>query len=291
MIPPHPRARLRVILCLTCFIFISNTSIARSENPIKELFVKGAIQFERQQYEQSLATFQEVTKAVPSFAQAHFQIGLIHKALGKTPKAIEAFEEAVTHKADYAEAHDELSKLYYSVGAFEKARDSAEKAVELSPESFSARMSLGWIYIVGYSDAASAIPHFEKVIELRPVPYAHFGLGMAYFMEDQKFKTFEHITVLKEAGKTDLASQLEDMIRYNRYTPPDPGDSRPFENAKRSASQMTKTPSLVEDSSSPNMPVRLRSPRQKAVRPTGYHDGQSNMTGQQRLQALQQPSW
>ena len=72
-------------------------------------------------------------------------------------------------------------------------------------------------------DIEKAIFYFERVLKKAKIPYAYFGLGMAYFMNDQRAMVLEIITNLRSMDQEDLATQLENIVRGHYYADSGPG--------------------------------------------------------------------
>ena len=191
---------------------------------LRQTFEQAEQAYNQGDYNKAISLFEKTLEIKSDFAPSYYYLGLTHKAIGTNLREVSwLFKKAVEIKPDYVYALDNLGKIYYQLGEFQKAIEVLEKAVEVEPKQFSAHLTLGWTYLLGVSQPADAISHFEKVLEEKQVPYAYFGLGMAYFMDNQRFRVLEMITALRQLNEEDFAVQLEEMVRQGHYIPPKEG--------------------------------------------------------------------
>ncbi|MCA9401501.1 MAG: tetratricopeptide repeat protein, partial [Candidatus Omnitrophica bacterium] len=211
---PFPCFILTVILLLSG----SKFSLAQQNNPLKKLFEWGIILQQRGEHLKAVALFKKCIEIYPKFAPAFYAMGVSHKELCTDSEEVKKyFDYAVQLNPKYAEAYDQLGKLEFSLGDFDAAEENAIKALELKPDLITSKLSLAWIYLLGKSQPEDAIPLFEDVIKKHAIPYAYYGLGIAYFMDDQRLMVFDMITKLKGVEHMEWANQLESMVRTNRF--------------------------------------------------------------------------
>lgn len=201
------------------FIGILLSALSVSANPIKSMFEDAIRAYSAKDYRTAIAILDKVNEIYPGFAPTYNYLGLCYKEIGSSGSDIKwLFEKAIELDPQYADPYDNLAKLYYAMTDFQKAEEYGLKAVELNPDFATARLTLGWIYLLGKSQPGDAIDHFNKVTgQNADIPYAQFGLGMAYHMEHQSFRVLEMVTKLRQAGREDLARQLEGVIRSGKY--------------------------------------------------------------------------
>ncbi len=205
------------ILSLVLFTSVASISFAQ-ENPLKKLFDAGAYAFKQGDYKKAISLFEKTLELYPNLAQSYNYLGLCHKEIGSDSKNVAwLFERAIEIDPNYPDAYDNLSRVYYSLGEFDRAENKALKALELSPGLYSARLTLGWIYLLGKSMPDKAIFYFEQVVKERATAYAYLGLGVSYFMKGEKFKVLGYITSLREMNEEQLAGLLENIVRDNNF--------------------------------------------------------------------------
>lgn len=188
------------------------------------LFRQGEEAFSRGEYEKAIEFYEKAIKVDPNYAQAYNNLGLAYQAVNAKPSEIVwYFKTAVAIDPNNAQAYDNLGKAYYGMGDFDKAEQYCKKALEINPRLGSANFSLGWVYLLGKGQSADAIYQFKKTLEYGKIPYAYFGLGLAYFMNGDNAMVLETITNLRSMDQDRLATQLENVVRGHKYIPNDAG--------------------------------------------------------------------
>ena len=188
-------------------------------NPLKDKFQRATMSFFNGDVDAAIKDYNDILKVVPDFAQVHNYLGLCYKSKGESfDKVIGFFEKAIELDPNFADPYEHLAKIYYAIGSFDEAIGYASEVLELDVDHTVVQLILGWSYLIGKSDKDEAISYFEAVVERgNDLPYAMFGLGMAYYMNGENFRTLDAITKLKKAGSNEFASQLEDVVRKGKF--------------------------------------------------------------------------
>ena len=183
---------------------------------------------------QAFAEFQRAIALEPSFAAAHYQLGLLYGQQSQWKPAVQAFQTAIEIDADFADAHCRLGEAYLTgLGQAKAAISPLERALQVQPDLQRARRLLGTAYLrqnriedaiqqlkqasdtearyllgLAYfqkGDFAQAIPHFEAVIQReKRHAKAHFNLGNCYLRTGEiakgrkALRTFEILTQEEE---------------------------------------------------------------------------------------------
>ena len=183
---------------------------------------------------QAFAEFQRAIALEPSFAAAHYQLGLLYGQQSQWKPAVQAFQTAIRFNADFADAHCRLGEAYLTgLGQAKAAISPLERALQVQPDLPRARRLLGTAYLrqnriedaiqqlkqasdtearyllgLAYfqkGDFAQAMPHFEAVIQReKRHAKAHFNLGNCYLRTGKVAKgrkalrTFEILTQEEE---------------------------------------------------------------------------------------------
>jgi len=245
-------------IILFALIFFLSFSPAYS-NPVKRLFEKATEAFNSKEYKKSADLFTKVLSMYPQLAPAYNYLGLCHKYMGSNEMVIiNNFKKAIEIDPAYTLAYDNLAKIYYGLGEYQKAEKYNLKALELDPTLISSQLSLGWINLLGKSDAEEAIYYFTQVVNKSNLAFANFGLGLAYFLDGQHSEILSIITSLRKSGENNLASHLETMVREDRYIVPS-GVGMPFAlRKKKEEVPMPKAVKQEEKVPGAGMKVRLR---------------------------------
>jgi tetratricopeptide (TPR) repeat protein len=111
--------------------------------------------------------FEAATKASPSFAPAHFNLGLVREEQGRFDEAIASLLKALSLKPGMHGANLFLGIAYYRVNRFEPAIAAAKKETSAYPKDASAWMWQGVIALAmdHAEDAAAAL---DKAATLAP---------------------------------------------------------------------------------------------------------------------------
>jgi tetratricopeptide (TPR) repeat protein len=212
------RIKIETLILVVILIFLS-VSYVQAED-YQQLFQQANELAQKSDYENAIKLYEKVIELNPNFAAAYNNLGLAYREVGLDPVEVAwYFKNAVDIDPHFEDAYINLGKAYYGLGYFDLAERHTLKALELNPNSGQAKLSLGWIYLLGKSSPQDAIGYFKEIAETWQNPSAYFGLGMAYFMVGESPKTLEYITKLREMQQDNLAMQLETVIRGYEYIP------------------------------------------------------------------------
>ena len=185
----------------------------------------------RKEERTALAVFQQAVKLDASYAEAHYQLGVLYGKQSQWKPAIHALQNAINLTSNFADAHVRLGEAHLIGMA--NAKDAVEplkRALQLQPDLFKARRLLGTAYLrlnrideaihhlkqapqdsearyllgLAYfqaEDFTQAIPQFEAVIKRQNRhAKAHFNLGNCYLRTGKitegraALRTFEKLT-------------------------------------------------------------------------------------------------
>lgn len=201
-----------VTILIFFLLFVPWVSVAQN-NPVAALFREAIIAYERQDYPTAIQYFEKAIQLNPENVAAYNFVALAYKQSGASVEKVETIlKRAIQIDSSYASAYDNLSKIYYGLGRFQEAEEYALKGLEQDPKMVSSLQTLGWTYLVGISRPDLAVDYFQKTVDLDPSPYAVFGLGVAYIMNDERLYAFETITQLRQMGHENMALELQRMV-------------------------------------------------------------------------------
>ena len=202
---------------------------------------------------EAFAAFQRAVKLDPTFADSHYQLGVLYGKQSQWKPAIDALQTAINLTPDFAPAHVRLGEAYLiGMASAKEATEPLERALQLQPDLSRARRLLGAAYLrqnridaairhlkqlaqdsearylLGLAhfqkeDFAQAIPHFEAVIKRKSRhAKAHFNLGNCYLRTG---KIAEGRTALRAFEK--LAREEEQLSSLQRLVHNDPQRLQP----------------------------------------------------------------
>jgi tetratricopeptide (TPR) repeat protein len=123
--------------------------------------------------------FRRAVRLRPSYAEAHYNLGVALQALGQREDAIAAYRRAIELKPGMPGAHNNLGMVLHAQGKLDDAVASYKKAIELQPDSAQAHNNLGLALHAG-GKLAGAVASFRRAIRLQPDhAEAHGNLGAA----------------------------------------------------------------------------------------------------------------
>jgi len=255
-----------------------------SANSFKEMFTEAVGDYNRGEYSKALRTFEVLEKVVPNFPATYNYLGLCHQALeANLDKTRGYFLKAIALDPNNSMAYENLSKVEYNIGDFDKAEEYGLKAVEFNPQSIGANLSLGWIYLLGKSQPIEAAYYFEKAVKDQDVPSGLFGLGIAYYMNDNRIPALDIVTRLRGMGQDSMATEIENMIRDSNYKPRIPIGGPQLNASQRSV--LVDDAPIIDTSQVTGVPVRLGSTQPKKLSESAV---ENVLSGAERIRQLRE---
>jgi len=147
----------------------------------------------RESIDRAIAAFEDATKHDPEYARAWAALGGAFGLKANFLSIPDMLNEAVTIERralaidpDLADGHMWLGASLLALGRVDEAIAEVRKALELDPENGQAHQTLARACWVGRGDFASAIPLFERAIELNPeAGYSYLQLSMLLAWDGQ----------------------------------------------------------------------------------------------------------
>ncbi len=213
--------RLRRFFSCILFIFFLSSTFQLSfavQFTKEQLFQLATLALKDQKYEQGIDLFQKVIDEDPKFAPAYNGIGLVYlyRPDPDVDTAIRYFKLSVDISSDYTESWNNLGRAYYLIGRFSLAKDAFLKSLKLDPQQPQLQITLGWIYLLGESRPVEAIERFDIALKaLGENDGARYGRGLAYMLENDRYKVMDAITELRKRQRNEDAGKLENMLKGN----------------------------------------------------------------------------
>ena len=135
---------------------------------------------------EAIALFQDAAHDQPTFALAHYYLGLALVANNNLPSAKIALSEAIKLTPHLVEAHLALIHLHMHARNFDQAIEAAQSFLTLQPDNPVASLAVGEAYM-GQKDIVKAITAFQTAIAQAPKDAKnHYYLGLAYLAQHKE---------------------------------------------------------------------------------------------------------
>lgn len=152
---------------LSCVLLVSSAFLLAQAPQISPEFAQAIQAMREGKLDQAAAGFAAVVKHQPTFAEAHFNLGLAYEEQGKYEEAIASFRKALTLKPRLRGANLFLGIVEFRLNQLDKAAGSVQKEVANYPTDAGAWMWLGVVRLTQDrpEDAAEAL---DKAAKLKP---------------------------------------------------------------------------------------------------------------------------
>jgi protein O-GlcNAc transferase len=134
----------------------------------------------------ALPAFQKVTHLQPDDAEAHYNLGVIHKSKDQLNQAATSYQRAIKLKPDYAEAHSNLGNTLKDLGRLDAAITHYRRALKIQPHSADTHNNLGTaLKDLGTlnknpTQLDAALASYRQAVTLKPdFALAYYNLGNA----------------------------------------------------------------------------------------------------------------
>jgi tetratricopeptide (TPR) repeat protein len=171
-----------------------------------EAFAKGrrsALRGTQEGYEGAAELLARAVEVDPTFALAHYHLGVVHLALGNRWKAAAQFRAATQVDASLPEPFKALGDLFLSSPRrlYDQAIEAYQRAITVRPHFADAHVGLGDAR-AAKGDHEGAIGHYQKALALDPLnARVHFALGKIYYSEKGLY--YEAVGAYKKAIELD----------------------------------------------------------------------------------------
>lgn len=161
----------------------------------------------------------EVIEIEPTFAEAHFNLGLALSITGRYEEAIPEFEKAVNLNPYFVKGYHAMGDALLNLKRYEEAKKQYLKALELNPDDPVVHDNLGRAYFES-GDTDKAIAEFRKTIEIEPnYSYAYKSLHDAYQKIGDKKNLNEIDKEWKERTEAYLQTLRQKGVRLEEGPP------------------------------------------------------------------------
>lgn len=164
----NPIKVAKFVFAILALLFCPDRQLAAQLPPdVSAIFTQASDAMRRGDLNKAGDGFAQVTKLAPTFAEAHFNLGLVREEQGRLDEAIASFEKALKLKPRLHGAHLFLAVAQYKLNHYDQALPAVRKETEAYPKDASAWMWLGIIELAKEQpgEAAAAL---DKAAQLAP---------------------------------------------------------------------------------------------------------------------------
>jgi tetratricopeptide (TPR) repeat protein len=167
--PKRRRAEIaRFLLTLFGLLFFSERRLVAQFSPeVSRVFTQASEAMRRGDLNVAADGFFAAAKLAPSFAEAHFNLGLVREEQGRLDDAIASLEKALTLKPRLHGANLFLAVAHYKLNHYDEALAAVRKETELYPHDASPWMWLGVIELAK-DQPEKAAAALDKAVSLDP---------------------------------------------------------------------------------------------------------------------------
>jgi predicted O-linked N-acetylglucosamine transferase (SPINDLY family) len=156
---------------------------------IPDAFALAMRQHQAGAFAESAKLYQQIVAAAPDYVEAHYNLGISLKAMGRLEEAVAAYRRAVSLRPAFADAWVNLGNTLKQTGSPHDAIAAYRSAIAARPDYAQAHHNLA-VVLHELGQIEDAIRTFHKALEIAPnLVEAHQNLGNA----------------LRDAGKVDEA--------------------------------------------------------------------------------------
>ena len=175
--------------------------------------------------ERAVSAAQQAQRLNDSIAEAHFSLGKVYQATGKTSESIAELQRALKLEPNSDEGYRTLGSVYLSSGRAGEAIAAYQKATEINPYYWFNYNVLGIAYL-RLGDSEKALASFRKITELEPDNAAGFDNAGLVLLRQGKYEESiaqfqKSISLVPGYGSTysNLGYAYFLLKRYNEAVP------------------------------------------------------------------------
>ena len=148
------------------FVFVCACAVGQTPQ-LDKTFRQGTQALRDGQLDEAAADFGAVVSASPSFAEAHFNLGLVRLQQGKFDEAVASISKSLALRQTLRGANLFLGIAQYRNSDFNHAKQSLTREARLDPKSADAFLWLGVVELA-QDDPTGAVASLDKAAALRP---------------------------------------------------------------------------------------------------------------------------
>jgi tetratricopeptide (TPR) repeat protein len=176
------KTHLKIITHQTCWIAVmaaplalvlaggcasKNQSSQGTETNATKLYVRGALDYQQQNYDQSRKSLDEALRADPNLIMARFLLGTIYREKGEYEAAAQQYQRVVQLDPYSSTNHYYLGLMNHLLNRLQEAAANYLTAIKLNPNDVKSNMYLGLVY-TALGKPEQGLPYARRAVELDP---------------------------------------------------------------------------------------------------------------------------
>lgn len=162
-------------------------------------------------FDDAVASCRRALEIKPDFAEAHNNLGNALRDLGQTAGAVACHRRALESKPDYADAHNNLGNALRDLGQLDGAVASYHRALEIEPNFAGVHSNLGNV-LKDLGQLDDAVASYSRALEIKP-DYADAHSNLLFALNYTGSRT--HSSCLEEARRF---GQMVDKNARTRFS-------------------------------------------------------------------------
>jgi tetratricopeptide (TPR) repeat protein len=170
----HP---LKNITHLKCWIVVSCALLllggckggksAGNETNATKLYVRGALDYQQQNYDRAMTSLDSALRADPNLIMARFLMGTIYREKGDYEAAAQQYQRVVQLDPYTSTNHYYLGLMNHLLNRLQEAATNYLTAIKLNPNDMKSNMYLGLVY-TALGKPEIGLPYARRAVELDP---------------------------------------------------------------------------------------------------------------------------
>ena len=193
------------------------------DNPYLWMALGMAYQGVPGQMAESVRCLRKCIALKPDLADAHYDLGLACRRLGRDAEAVESYGKALELEPGYPGAHNDLGNILQDEGRFDEAVEHYRAAIRAAPGYALAHSNLGNA-LARQGRLKEAVECYRKAIELEPdFPGAHLNLGSTYSLQGARdlaigcYETALRLAPDNAAARQGLLFEMQYVCDWSRF--------------------------------------------------------------------------
>lgn len=159
-----------VVLAAT-FLLCGCASHSRKSDPAEtnanKLYVRGALDYQQQNYERSTRSLEAAIHSDPNLIMARFLLGTIYREKGDYEAAAQQYQRVVQLDPYTSSNHYYLGLMNHLLNRLQEAATNYLMAIKLNPNDMKSNMYLGLVY-TALGKPEVGLPYARRAVELDP---------------------------------------------------------------------------------------------------------------------------